>query len=227
MIWIRSLLFNLLFVCWTILLGLGASPSLVHPKTALAISALWMDVVFWLLRVCCGVTVRVEGESPSTPVIFAAKHQSAWETLYLWRTLDNPAFILKRELIQIPIFGWYLARSYPIAIDRSAGRRAMEQVIKQGQARLDAGRSIVIFPEGTRTKPGTTKPYKKGVFALQEATKATVVPVAHNAGLCWPRNSFCKYPGVITLRFLQPIAHAEFTASQLQEVIEKESQSLL
>lgn len=229
MVWLRSALFNVLFISWTLTLGVLAFPALLFPRSAMAVSSLWMDVTFAMLRIICGVRVVVEGVEhiPNMPVIFAAKHQSAWETLYLWRMLDNPAFILKKELIQIPIFGWYLARSKPISINRKAGKQAMRQVLEQGKQRLAAGRSIVIFPEGTRTKPGATKPYKKGVFALAEATGAQVIPVAHNAGQCWPRNSFRKYAGTITLRFLAPVEAKQLTPSDLQEALEAASHSLL
>lgn len=229
MVWLRSLLFNTLFWLWTLGLGVIAIPTLLTHKSAAFTSRLWLDVVFILLRVCCAIRVRIEGREhiPNTASIFAAKHQSAWETLYLWRLLGNPAFILKKELLQIPVFGWYLWRSRPIAIDRSSGKQAMRQVIEQGKARLSAGRHIVIFPEGTRTKPATTKPYKKGVFALAEATQAPVVPVALNAGVLWPRNSFCKFPGTITLAFLPPIAPAQLTPTHLQDVIEAASHRLL
>jgi len=153
----------------------------------------------WLIRVICGLTCVVEGREhlPSGPAIILPKHQSAWET-FAFQTIFPPyVYVLKRELMWLPIFGWAMALLKPIAIDRGAGRAAVEQVIQQGRERLDAGMSVMMFPEGTRMPAGTRGRYKMGGAILAAETGYPVVPVAHNAGSFWARRAVIKYPGVI------------------------------
>lgn len=161
----------------------------------------WGRFNVWWLRVTCGVIYRVEGQEniPPGPAIIMAKHQSAWETFALQIIFPPQTWVLKRSLLWIPVFGWGLALLYAIAIDRSAGRQALQQVIEQGTQRLRKGIWVVIFPEGTRTVPGTQGKYNIGGPMLAEKSGYPVVPVAHNAGECWSRNSFIKYPGQITV----------------------------
>jgi 1-acyl-sn-glycerol-3-phosphate acyltransferase len=159
----------------------------------------WSRFHIWLVQHLCGLRYRVEGRQhlPAGPAIILSKHQSAWETLAFQVIFPPHTWVLKRELIWVPFFGWALAVLRPIAIERAAGRRAFEQVIKQGRERLAAGLWVLVFPEGTRMPPRTYGKYKLGGAVLAEATGCPVVPVAHNAGSFWPRHGFVKYPGLI------------------------------
>lgn len=215
MIVLRSMLFNLFYVFWTFSLGFLYLPLLAGPR------ALLMPFVrFWLrgfivgARVICGIRWRVEGREnlPQGACIVASKHQSAWETLFFHLLLDDPAYILKKELLRIPLVGWYMHKAGSIAIDRKAGMGALRQVLTRAEPVLAAGRQIIIFPEGTRVPPLADTPYHPGVSALYgrfskaEATPhAPVVPVAVNSGVMWGRNSFLKRPGTVVLRILPPI----------------------
>lgn len=159
----------------------------------------WSQFELWWLALTCGLHYRVSGREniPPGPAIILAKHQSAWETLALQRIFPPQTWVLKRSLLFIPIFGWGLAMLKAIAIDRGAGRKALQQVIEQGTERLKAGIWVVIFPEGTRTAPGARGKYNIGGAMLAKKSGYPVVPVAHNAGEFWRRNSLLKYPGVI------------------------------
>lgn len=159
----------------------------------------WGRLNFWWLKKTCGISFRVQGieHIPAGPAVVLCKHQSAWETIALQQIFPPQIWVLKRELLKIPFFGWGLALLEPIAIDRKAGRRALEQIIQQGRQRLAAGRWVVVFPEGTRMPPGTMGRFGIGGAALAEAAGCPVVPVAHNAGRYWPRAGLIKYPGVI------------------------------
>jgi 1-acyl-sn-glycerol-3-phosphate acyltransferase len=154
-----------------------------------------------------GLDHRVVGRErvPKEPVIFAVKHQSSWETLALALLLDRPIYVLKRELIWIPIFGLYLLRSGALAVDRSAGAKALRQLIRAAEQAAKSGRPFLIFPEGTRVAPGQHHPYQPGIAALYDKLNRPVVPVALNSGLFWGRRSFLKKPGRITVEFLEPI----------------------
>ncbi len=153
----------------------------------------------FLLKHLCGLDYRVEGREhlPGGAAIILSKHQSAWETIAFQEIFPPQTWVLKRELMWIPLFGWALALLRPIAIDRSAGRKAIEQVIEQGRERLQSGIWVVVFPEGTRVAPGTRKRYGMGGAVLAAETGYPVVPVAHNAGSFWPRRGFLKRPGTV------------------------------
>lgn len=157
-------------------------------------------VLRWLER-CCALRYRVLGRErlPAGPAIILCKHQSAWETLALQELVTPQTWVLKRELLRIPLLGWGLSALEPIAIDRGAGATAMQQVVDQGRARLQAGRWVVVFPEGTRVAPGQRRRYRMGGAVLAARTGYPVVPVAHNAGSFWPRNSLAKRAGIIDL----------------------------
>ncbi|MFK7902771.1 MAG: lysophospholipid acyltransferase family protein [Nitratireductor sp.] len=161
----------------------------------------WALLNLWLLKVICGIRYEVEGREkiPDDPCIIMAKHQSTWETLALQAVFPPQVWVLKRELLWIPFFGWGLASLNPIAIDRGAGRKALNQVIEQGRARLNSGAWVVIFPEGTRIPTGQIGKFGMGGAFLAAETGYPVVPVAHDAGKAWPRHGFLKYPGVIKL----------------------------
>ncbi|GAA4340801.1 lysophospholipid acyltransferase family protein [Pigmentiphaga soli] len=183
----------------------------------------WPRLVIWAGRWLVGMRWRVKGweNLPDGPAIVLSKHQSAWETLFLagWMPHDI-CFVHKRELNWIPFFGWGLALLHMIAIDRGRGRDAFEQVIAQGRDRLAAGRWLLMFPEGTRIAPGKAGKYKSGGARVAVRTGARVVPVAHNAGECWPRNAFVKRPGIITVSIGPPIDPQGLTAEELNKQVE-------
>ena len=178
--------------------------------------------VYWL-SVTCGVRCEIEGleNVPAEPAVVLARHESAWETLALQRYFAPQVWVLKRELLRIPFFGWGLATMRPIAIDRSAGIDAFEQMLAQGEERLANGCWVVVFPEGTRTPPGVRRPFKKGGARLSVHTGRPAVPVAHNAGDYWPKNSFFKYPGTIRVVIGTPIEAAGRSAAQINRIAEQ------
>ncbi|MHB1240049.1 MAG: 1-acyl-sn-glycerol-3-phosphate acyltransferase [Chromatiales bacterium 21-64-14] len=168
---------------------------------------LWTRFTLWWLGVSCGLHYRVEGAEriPAGPAIVMAKHQSAWETMALQRVFPEQTWVLKRELLWTPFLGWALALLDPVAINRKAGRRAVEQLVEQGRARLQQGRWLVVFPEGTRVAPGRKGRYRLGGAVLAARSGYPVVPVAHNAGDFWPRRSFRKRAGIIQVVVGEPI----------------------
>ena len=159
----------------------------------------WARFQVFMLQALCGLRYRVEGREhlPENAAIIMAKHQSAWETIAFQEIFPQQTWVLKRELMWIPLFGWALALLRPIAIDRNAGRKAIEQVIEQGRDRLKSAIWVVVFPEGTRVAPGARRRYGIGGAVLAVETGYPVVPVAHNAGSFWPRRGFLKRPGTI------------------------------
>jgi 1-acyl-sn-glycerol-3-phosphate acyltransferase len=205
---VRSILFNLSYLIWSVFMHIVCMPLLLAPVSWVWKAAhLWIDGTLLLLRVFCGLGHRELGleHLPEGPAIIAAKHQSAWETLFLSRRLGRPAFILKRELLMIPVFGWFIRKVGMIAVDRAGKAAALKQMVKDANVAFGAGRQIIIFPEGTRVAPGEHKPYQPGIAALYGQLNVPVVPVALNSGLFWGRRSFKRYPGTITVEFLDPI----------------------
>jgi len=231
-IWLRSLLFHILFYGWTLLLGVTYLPTLLLPRRAIVLGArFWCASVLWLLRQTTGLGGHIEqaGERPTGPAIYAAKHQSTWDTMMITRLLADPAIVLKKELLAIPFFGWYVRRHGAIGIDRKAGASALRQMLRDAGRAVADGRDIFVFPEGTRTAPGERRPYHAGVAALYRELGLPVVPVALNSGVFWGRRSFAKRPGEITLRTLPPIPpgleRREFMR-RLEAAIESESAAL-
>ena len=167
----------------------------------------WSRLVVLLAKVVLGIDWKVEGWAnlPSRPAVILSKHQSAWETLAFQAIFPPQVLVLKRELLWIPFFGWGLALMSPIAIDRSRGFAALRNIARRGRERLEQGFWIVVFPEGTRVAPGERRDYQLGGAWLAAASGAPIVPVAHNAGLVWPRNAFLKRPGTVTVRIGPPI----------------------
>jgi len=160
----------------------------------------WARFIIWWLKITCNINYVVHGREnlPATPAIIFSKHQSAWETIALQLIIIPPlTFVLKRELLWIPIYGWCLAALEPIALNRGAGRSALKSLIRQGKERIAQQRWIIIFPEGTRVAPGEKGRYAIGGALLAEQTAVPVIPIAHNAGNYWPRRSFVKLPGTI------------------------------
>ncbi len=175
-----------------------ALPSLLRAR----IIALWARFNIWTLKHVCGITHQIRGAEniPRRPAVLLANHQSAWETLCFQLIFPPQSYILKWQLLWIPFFGWGLAANRPVAINRAKKMRALEQLFKQGVARLQEGRWLVIFPEGTRMSPGRPGKFQAGGALLAVRSGAPVVPVAHNAGRFWSKNSFLKRPGVIQVR---------------------------
>jgi 1-acyl-sn-glycerol-3-phosphate acyltransferase len=169
----------------------------------------WSRSVIFLSRTILGIDWRIEGSEhlPTTPAIILAKHQSAWETMAFQMIFPPQVHVLKRELLWIPFFGWGLALMSPIAINRGRGVAALRSIARRGRERLEQGFWVVIFPEGTRVAPGERREYQIGGAWLAAESGAPVVPVAHNAGLFWPRNAFLKRPGTVTIR-IGPIIEA-------------------
>jgi len=205
---LRSLLFNFLFALWTGLIFVLSLPTLVLPRGAVWwMGGLWVRGALLLLRAIVGLGHRVRGAEHRVagPAIYAAKHQSAWDTLVFPLLLDKPAYVLKQELIRVPLFGSYLKQCGMIPVDRQGGGAALKRMLKAARAAVAQGRSILIYPEGTRTPPGERRPYHPGVAALYGDLGVPVVPVALNSGLFWGRRAFRKRPGTITIEFLPAI----------------------
>lgn len=182
----------------------------------------WPRLAVWGAKVFCGVRWQVIGweNLPDAPAIVMSKHQSAWETLFLPSHLPREVcFVYKKELHRVPFFGWGLALLRMIPIDRAKGREAFEQVVQIGQQRLDEGRWPILFPEGTRVAPGQMGRFKIGGALLATRTGAPVIPIAHNAGECWPRNSFRKRSGLITVSIGAPIPSEGLTPEQLNQKV--------
>lgn len=208
MLLLRSILFNIAFYLNLLAYMLVALPTLLMPRRiVLAAAKSWARTSLWLLRVICGTKVEFRGleKLPKGAFLVAAKHQSAWETFALIPLFADPAFILKRELMWIPIFGWYNWRTEMIPVDRGARAQALSRMTERTGRELARGRQIVIFPEGTRRAPGAEPKYKYGVAHLYAATGAACVPIALNSGLYWPRRSFRRYPGTVRVEILDPI----------------------
>lgn len=192
------------------------------PLTRSRIISGWARTMLWWARLSCGLKYRVVGKEnlPAGPAVILSKHQSAWETLAFQRVFPPAVWVLKRELLKIPFFGWGLAMTSPIAIDRSAGKEALRQVAEQGKDRLAQGFCVAVFPEGTRVEPGSKGKYNVGGAFLAVQAGAPVVPVAHNAGEFWGKNAFLKYPGTITLSIGRAIPTQGVKASALNARVE-------
>ena len=202
MIRLRSIIFYFFLVFITIVfmvIGILILP--LNFPLRFKIMSRWSVFNLWILKIICGLNHEVEGleNIPQSPAIIMCKHQSAWETLVLQLIFPPQVWIVKRELLWIPIYGWALASMQPIAIDRTAGMRSIKQIVKQGKERLDAGLWVLIFPEGTRTTPGEKQKYQPGGGLLAEKSGFSIVPVTHNAGYFWPRNTLDKKPGTIRM----------------------------
>lgn len=183
----------------------------------------WSQANAWLQKVVCGLDVQITGQEhlAAAPCILMVKHQSAWETISLHHHLPaQQAWVLKKELLHIPILGWVLRIGSFIPIDRHAGRRAILDLIRLGGEALNAGRSVLIFPEGTRTAPGMRQKYNPGGAMLAHKTGYPVVPIAHNAGVYWARRGLKKYPGTIQVRIGPPITTTDKDTKQILALTE-------
>lgn len=166
-----------------------------------AIGSSWAKMNMYFLKWFCNLDYEIKGKQniPDEASLVLSNHQSTWETMSFQHFLPNQLWVMKKELFKVPVFGWGLALMNPIAIDRSAGRKAVDQIVEQGEKKLNQGRWVIIFPEGTRISPGVDGKYKMGGFIFATRITHPVLPVAHNAGEFWPKHSFIKYPGTITV----------------------------
>ncbi|HXF86906.1 MAG TPA: lysophospholipid acyltransferase family protein [Xanthobacteraceae bacterium] len=208
MLVIRSIAFNVLFYLNLGVLMVAAIPTFVMPRRAiLDMAKLWARSSLWLLRVVCKLRYEIRGleKIPPGPLIVAAKHQSAWETFALLTLFDDPTFIIKRELMWIPLFGWFTVKGRMVPVRRGARAQALAEMAARAKIELDRGRQLIIFPEGTRRPPGAEPRYKYGVAHLYGETGAPCLPVALNSGLFWARRSLIRRPGTVLVEILDPI----------------------
>jgi 1-acyl-sn-glycerol-3-phosphate acyltransferase len=230
---VRSVVFNVAFYLNLLAHFIVAIPTLVMPRRAiLAVATFWGRTNLVLLRVICGIKVEYRGvdKIPPGPLLVASKHQSLWETFALLPLFHDPAFILKRELLWIPFFGWYAWKADMIPVDRGRGSQALSEMIARAGVELARGRQILIFPEGTRRAPGAEPSYKYGIVHLYAETGVRCLPIALNSGLFWPRRSFLRYPGTVVVEVLDPIAPGldkPAFAARLQQTIETATARLL
>lgn len=233
---IRSALFNIVFFTVTPLMALCALPTIWMPRDkAMHIVHAWVRVVYALERIFMNLDYEVRGWEnvpKGTSFLLAAKHQSAYETMKLHLLFDDPAIVLKQELLNIPLWGLFLGKIDPVAIDRSNRDQAIKSLLQGVQHVKEQGRPIVIFPQGTRVLPDATiaeKPYKAGIGRMYEASGLPIVPLALNTGIFWPRNSLIKRPGKVIFQFLPPIEGGEkpeTVMKKLQDDLEKASEAL-
>jgi 1-acyl-sn-glycerol-3-phosphate acyltransferase len=233
MIVLRSLLFNAAFFGFTALLGVLALPLLAAPRGwMLRVVRFWGRGTIGLLRVLCGVRVELRGlhHIPPGAAVIVSKHQSAFDTIVWCAALPDAAYVLKKELLAIPVYGWHARKVGMIPVDRAGGGPALKAMLRAAQAALAQGRQVVIFPEGTRTAPGERLPYQPGVVAIAGASEAPVIPVATDSGRLWGRRAFHKRPGTIRVSVLPAVAkglpRAKLLAA-LEDAIETETDRLL
>jgi 1-acyl-sn-glycerol-3-phosphate acyltransferase len=208
LIFLRSLVFNVLFYAVLVCLAIMALPTFFMPVRALlTVAGWWAKATLFLMRLICNIKVEFRGieKIPKGPLVVVAKHQSFWETFALMQFFDRPIFILKRQLIYIPVFGQFLIKTGMIAIDRSAGVKALLDMTRRARATVRSGCQLVIFPEGTRRPPGAPPDYKTGFAQIYSACGVQCLPIALNSGLFWPRRTFMRYPGTLVVEFLDPL----------------------
>ncbi|MBI4031295.1 MAG: 1-acyl-sn-glycerol-3-phosphate acyltransferase [Proteobacteria bacterium] len=211
-LFIRSALFNIAFYGTTALVCILCLPGLLLPKRqAMWIVKLFVHSVWFFERFILGLNFEIRGREnlpAAGSFIVAAKHQSPYETMKMHILFDDPAIVLKKELLKIPLWGWFLAKSEPVAINRSRAHESLGQIGEEGLRAKAQGRPIIIFPQGTRVHTWQTaqeKPYKAGVAKLRDVTGLPVIPMALNSGVFWPRSSWIKKPGRVVFEFLAPV----------------------
>ncbi|MBE7218375.1 MAG: 1-acyl-sn-glycerol-3-phosphate acyltransferase [Caulobacteraceae bacterium] len=206
-------------------------PLLLAPRSwSMPVIKLWARITLGALRLLCGVRVEVRGEPPEGPALIAAKHQSMLDTVAPLLVLRDPAYVLKRELLRLPFYGWYAAKMDMLPVDREGGSAALRAMVTGARARLADGRQLLIFPEGTRQPPGAAPDYKPGVAGLYRELGAPCVPLATNSGLHWPAHGWRRTPGVVVFEFLPAIPaglkRASFMAV-LEDTLEDASNRLM
>jgi 1-acyl-sn-glycerol-3-phosphate acyltransferase len=218
-IFLRSLIYNVLFYVLLVLWMLVAIPTFLLPRRIfMRVAKAWARSNIWLMSLICHIKVEYRGveKIPKGPLIVASKHQSMWETFALLQFFDAPLFIYKRELGWIPFFGWYLMKSKMIGVDRDGGMRSLMEMARRAPKEIRSGRQLIIFPEGTRSPVDATPNYMTGVGQIYASAGVPCIPVALNSGLFWPRRTFMRYPGTLVVEFLDPLppglARKEFIA---------------
>ena len=207
-IFLRSLVFNILFYLVFLSWAIVALPTFAMPRGAmLRVANWWAQSNIFLMRTICNINVEFRGveKIPRGPLIVASKHQSMWETISLLHFFEAPFFAVKRELLFIPLFGLFLIKTRMIAIDRSAGGRALIRMARRAAEEVRSGRQFVIFPEGTRKAVGAPPQYKGGLGLIYVDCGVPCLPVALNSGLFWRRRTFMRYPGTLVVEFLDPL----------------------
>jgi len=223
MLFIRSLIFTIGQWMFTPLFSLLAMLTFAFPPIKRnQIISLWAKSILWWLRITCHIHFEIKGKEkiPKNPCVILAKHQSAWETLAFQLIFPAQVYVMKQSLLWIPFFGWGLAMTSPIAIDRSAGRQALKRLVTLGKARLAKGFWVVVFPEGTRIPVKEMGKFHIGGAWLASGSEATVLPVAHNAGLFWSKNAFIKKPGTITVSIGDAFETKGLKADQVNEKVQ-------
>jgi 1-acyl-sn-glycerol-3-phosphate acyltransferase len=224
MLFLRALVFYTIMALSTLVYAPLISLAILFPfRFRYRAANHWVHLNLAVLERICHLRFQVEGVKriPDGPAVIFAKHQSAWETLGLQVIFPPLVWVLKKELLWIPVFGWALAMMRPIAIDRRGRAKAIRQIVAQGIERLERGLWVVVFPEGTRVAPGERRRYRVGGAVLAEQAAVPVVPVAHNAGRFWPRRGFVKYPGTIRVAVGSPIHTAGRSAAQINAMAEQ------
>ena len=208
LIFLRSLVFNVLFYTVLVCLAIVALPTFaLPPRAMLTVAKWWAKATLFLMHVVCNIEVEFRGveKIPTGPLVIVAKHQSFWETFVLPGFFNRPIFILKRQLMQIPVFGQFLVKTGMIAIDRKAGVKALLDMTRRAREAVRGGGQLVIFPEGTRRAPGAPPNYKTGFAQIYSSCGVQCLPIALNSGLFWPRRNFMRYPGTLVVEFLDPL----------------------
>ena len=231
--WARSLVFVALFYAWSVICGLAMTVLLLAPRRwTIRSMALWGVVVIALLRAICGIRVEIRGRHnlPAGRVLVAAKHQCMFDTMGPLTVFDDACYVMKKELLRIPFYGWFCVKAGMLQLDRQGGAVALRKLLADARARLVEPRQLVIFPEGTRTPPGTKGTYQPGVAGLYRDLGLPCVPMATNSGAHWPAHGFRRRPGLIVYEFLEPIApglHRAVFMRELEDRIESASTRLL
>jgi len=224
-LFLRSLLFTLMMVVATVIWsGVCMLAAPLPYNKRYYVTSRWNVFVIWAARVVCGIEYEIKGQEnlPDAPVILLSKHQSAWETIFLLAYMPRPlVFVFKKEILYIPFFGWGIALLRMIPIDRKQGKNAFRSVVQHGKRRLKDGQWIIMFPEGTRIPVGKQGKYKSGGTRLAIETDSQVVPIALNSGECWPKNSFIKKPGKVTVSIGKPISPEGQTPDGMMEQVEQ------
>lgn len=233
MIAFRSFVFNIVFYVNTVLFLVVGSPFYLTPrKWSIRALQAWGKASLWWLKLICGTRYEIRGREniPQGAVLVASKHQSAWDTFAILTLFDDPAMVLKRELVFIPLFGWFILKFRMIPVERSSGTAALKAMVARAREAAAMGRQIVIFPEGTRRPPGAAPDYKPGAAALYLQLGLECLPIALNSGLYWPRRKFLRYPGTIVVEILPTIEaglkRREFS-DRLEEAIETATAKLV
>ena len=230
---LRSVVFNVLFYLNTLIFLIIGLPTFVMPYQAIVeVAKSWGRVNLFLLRVVAGVKFELRGRDKIPPgaLIVASKHQSAWETFALMHLFKSPAFVMKRELLWIPVFGWLMLKGRMVGVDRSAGMRALISLAAAARAELARGRQLIIFPEGTRRPVGAEPAYKSGIAFLYAQAGVPCLPLALNSGVFWPRRSILRRPGTVVVEILDPIPPGldkKSFVTRLQQAIEPATAHLI